>query len=784
MPPADAVFSRHSTRDDDDHGRLPDPYPCRLQTQAALHAIWQADPRVADHPVDRAMATACAIEGSRRGAADSAVERYRYFRDHRRDGRLNDLYGTLGVFERRFLAAGVQHQHFNTPASMEYQLAEVCLPADRYPGACWYAGYHGHNVFGDSVQGPHFYEPFRSSWSSPAEMVRNVGGVCGALSNFGAAAAIANGVPAVTMGEPGHCAYAVMVAPGRWVPAYSLSWSRGVHTAFDGGSWGWHLFTAAGQQDPADSRRAGDLRRLGEWQLAAGLIPDSLATLANACRSCPLDYALWQARARALVTAKADAQAWISFHDDALASLAEDHPEVAWELLRQHAYPHVLPAGDDTLPERQRRLAAFHEALSGWGVCRWDFATAIRRQQELLSSDLAEQDAFAALVFGMHADDPALAAAVLESQFGVIGNDANRRQRFLAAIFEKVGPDGTTTSADTISEMARRLCPEAAAAGDKATFQFIGRLAGRRHPPCDMEPEPFPGILLSSGGTLAVAAAGNRYDSPETHWGVIEPHGGYFHTDVQPATVRVQLGNFGRLSGVVIVQRPGHIERLNGARLQVSIDGEQWTDVHTFQDVKRVERIDLEGRDIDAGFVRVVQDHGRCLHFNRFLVYGTKKTDRLLTLAASLVILSATALPAAAPLQDFPAAREAARTQGVPLAVCVHGGQWQQASRTFLEKVWRSDALAHELDGQVVLAEIGIGQSLDEACHVEAVEVLNRGANAQRAAGLTLWVSARYLKLGLPAGQRGILHLRAVNAFGRRPGVGAAAGPLLPAGPR
>jgi hypothetical protein len=592
---------------------------------AVLYAIWRADQRVAADPVDRAMAVACALEGPRRGGTEPMVGRYRYFRDHRRDGRLNDLYKKLTVFERRFLAAGVQHQHFNTLPSMEYQLAEFCLPADRYLDACWYASYQGHNAFGDSVQGPHYYEPFRSSWSSAAEMVRNVGGVCGSLSNFGAAAAIANGVPAVTMGEPGHCAYAVMVAPGRWVPAYSLSWSRGVHTSFDGHSWGWHLFAVAGQRDPAMARRAGDRRRLGEWQLAAGHTDEALATLANASRTFPLDYAGWQARARALVATQADEPAWVAFHDDVLVGLAKDYPEVAWELLRQHAYPRVLPVGHDNLPDRRRRLAAFHQALTDWGSCRWDFASMLRRQQELLSGDRREQDSFATEVFGLHADDPSLAAAVLEAQFEVIGNDADRRQRFLAEIFETVGPDGETTSADTISALARRLLPEAAATGDKATFQFIGRLAGKQFPPCDLSPDPFPGTLLSSGGTLAVAAAGNRYDSPEMHWGVIEPQGGYFHTDVQPATVSVQLGNFGRLSGVVIVQRPSHIGRLDGARLQVSADGERWTDVHTFQDSKRVERIDLQGREIDAGFVRVVQDHGRCLHFNRFLVYGTKQ---------------------------------------------------------------------------------------------------------------------------------------------------------------
>ena len=73
------------------------------------------------------------------------------------------------------------------------------------------------------------------------------------------------------------------------------------------------------------------------------------------------------------------------------------------------------------------------------------------------------------------------------------------RRRFLAAVFEKVGPDGETTAADTITAQARRLGPEAAAAGDKDTVQFIGRLASMRQPPCDVEPEPFPGPVTPPG---------------------------------------------------------------------------------------------------------------------------------------------------------------------------------------------------------------------------------------------------------------------------------------------
>jgi hypothetical protein len=64
--------------------------------------------------------------------------------------------------------------------------------------------------------------------------------------------------------------------------------------------------------------------------------------------------------------------------------------------------------------------------------------------------------------------------------------------------------------------------------------------------------------------------------------------------------------------------------------------------------------------------------------------------------------------------QAFPPAREAAARGGVPLVVCIHGTAWQRASRAFVEDVWRSAALRRSLREQVVLAEIGIGQALDE----------------------------------------------------------------------
>jgi len=55
------------------------------------------------------------------------------------------------------------------------------------------------------------------------------------------------------------------------------------------------------------------------------------------------------------------------------------------------------------------------------------------------------------------------------------------------------------------------------------------------------------------------------------------------------------------------------------------MDGTEWKTVHTFDKPGRVERIDLRSRNLEAGFVRVLQEKGPHLHFNRFLVYGDKR---------------------------------------------------------------------------------------------------------------------------------------------------------------
>ncbi|BCX48035.1 hypothetical protein HAHE_19430 [Haloferula helveola] len=107
------------------------------------------------------------------------------------------------------------------------------------------------------------------------------------------------------------------------------------------------------------------------------------------------------------------------------------------------------------------------------------------------------------------------------------------------------------------------------------------------------------------------------------------------------------------------------------------------------------------------------------------------------------------------------------------------------------------DFAFHTREENAASATIDLG----DVCQIDVVQILNRPQLKQRAAGLTLWLSedgnswkscwqaetpaasweielaadgkpapkARYLKLSLPGDRPGILHLRAVNAFGERP---------------
>lgn len=601
-----------------DSGEIKNP----KQSIQTLASIWKSYPALKSHRIERDMATACALESP----ANQAVARFTFFRKKYQKGELNTIFNALTVFERRFLAKGVQHTNFNTIASMEYLNTEVRLPVRGYLEACWYPHYLLENPFGDSIHGPLYYRPFSESWASYAEIVREVGGVCGSLSNFGAAAAISNGIPAVTMGEPGHCSYAIMTQHNQWTPSYSLSWSRGLHTAFyDKYSWSGHLYNALSQDTPHNAWASGDLRRKARFFAKKHDFTSAEATMHEARTTYPYDWKNWTLSARILNESKAPQTAWNTLQQDVIDSLAPKNPEAADLFLQQDVFSHTIAQPNQSFEQKKKVLIDFHKAMTKqWQPARWSLDKTIASQLKNLGGNSLQQDDFLAELFSIHASSKEISPVVLETSLKLLGHSSQRKQHFIAAMGKLISSDNGQSGNDIIDTLASKILPDAAQRGDKETFQYIGKLTAPNYPALGINPEPFPGILLSSGGTFSIQAPGNQWDKPSRHWGVIEEHGGDFHTDTKPAQPTVQLGNYGRLSGVVLVARNGNLWRMKGAQLQTSMDGKNWTMCAKLTE-QRIQRIDLSQQHIDASYVRIFQPNQPHLHFHKILVYGFKK---------------------------------------------------------------------------------------------------------------------------------------------------------------
>ncbi|MDP6762521.1 MAG: discoidin domain-containing protein [Planctomycetota bacterium] len=585
-----------------------------------LMRVWRGEPDIARQPVERSTATAFALATGMTGGDETQMyARYAYYRDNYRAGLLNRAFEDLQTWERRFIARGAQWGRFSAVESLEFLRERINWPRAQYVRACWQAPYRSYNCLGDSVQGSMYYFPFRESFECDPQMAIEVGGVCGALSNLGAAAAMANGVPAATMGEPGHCAYTVKVDAETWQPAYSLNWKRSLHTSFHGTTWQELMLTQACFGDRSGVARSGELARRAHKAEADGRTRAADDQFARALQAHPTRYGLWSEWAEFGERTGMDEGWWRRWHDAVLEGLGE-HEAPAWFLLRQHAWPKLVEVLDDE--ERGELFGEYIEQLDAWGQGRWNVEGAWSWMAGRITDPAAEDRFLRATATSLvrSADFGPLYAAWLHER---IGADSQRWEDALRTLLTAIRHPREGTDA-VLRRLAGIVLPEAATAGDVATFQRLGKVTARLHDPLPMDGlEPFPGDLLSAKGTLSVCGAGNRHDAPERHWGALGRHGGWFHTSTtEMPWVQVTLPHRARLTGILLHNRSGSTaRRLAGARILVSEDGVEWESIATVEQAGAVCRIDLRETHPRGRFLRLERD-GECLHLRRFLVYG------------------------------------------------------------------------------------------------------------------------------------------------------------------
>lgn len=386
-----------------------------------LRAFAEKDPEIYTDPVIKKIATGVVGEFSRRNWIEDEFERddkelakkngptrvfkrFKFFADSWREGRLNALFGGLDYWDTRIVVGVTGRTNnifFGSEESLRWGQDNVKLPEAGYGSSrdIFQMPYRLFNKVGDSVQTGDYYAPF-DKWYARVQLKtsQEVGCVCGGVSHFGATAACANGIPAVTMGEPGHCAFAVRIG-GKWRDNNSVSWDRGVHWRLwnDENDWSFLHLTQALFEDKKrtpKSFRTAVLARIA----ASAKKPDIdrvLAIYEAALETQPLNFPVWKEYLEfAKKSKKADKTFLKNAHKKIVAAFAPALPEVGAIVLGKYVYPDLLPLTKNE-DEKIALFADFWSATDGFGMAgRWDCESVWTYEIKTLGDDASAAGAF------------------------------------------------------------------------------------------------------------------------------------------------------------------------------------------------------------------------------------------------------------------------------------------------------------------------------------------------------------------------------------------------------
>ena len=566
-------------------GLIPENSPAGIQI---LSDIWKADGKSPDFRTYQSLATGIASVFSTgpfagKLKANSAncnpVRRYQIFKKLHQENKLHPGFIKLRPWEIRFVT-GI---HWDDK-SYEWLNEHINLPWRRYTDACWAAPYTGSNFFGDTIQGPLFYVPWRDS-SGEAENTRTIGGVCGGLSHFGTMAAQAHGIPAYPVGQPGHCAYAVRVKRGQW---------KGGFGGPDGGMHN-HIF---GSEAPtsyllmeavfADNEKI-DLAY--QWASQArldeilGNKDKAIQSWQEALKQTPL-HPFFRTELQRLLLEKQGMQPidWYVYAKDALSHY-KGNGFAAFNILKdvQNKFLMDIPAAD--------RIAWFrdlHETIAAtptsWAV---KFQPVLDSQSAFLTTP-QEKAAYLETVLSTHlktgdgtnfgqalewavktfvengqADTFSSAFAKVAQQAG--GNDASGAAPDPKKLKEAYGKAIYATEVARSIPAFQTLSKAAASFSDANTSSSTVNTPG----PQGWKLVPADGMVRCSTTC--------QWDSPWDHINLLRPCGGSHHTDKETnPNVIVELKNGVNLAGLIITKRNGNEDRMKKMEVSTSTDGATW----------------------------------------------------------------------------------------------------------------------------------------------------------------------------------------------------------------
>lgn len=568
------------------------------QSLTNLELIYRKHAEDFRNPVLKKVGTIAAMEFAREGwSQDDMMARYGYYASSYKQDLLNSLFDSLRYWEMRWVVGCAQPSqsvgNWGEPRNLTWMRDNVRLPAEQYLGAEGQLCYRLRNVAGDSVFSSAYLAPVLPYVNgTTAWAYREIGGVCGALSHYATYGALASGLPAATMGEPGHCAYAIRIN-GEWKRGNSIYWQHQLSkTFFNEPDWDFLILTENLYRDYYTTLVSDQLVAMADFLGARRKMTASFNCYELAIKVQPYNWpALHRYSGYLKVKAPEDKDKWMRLHDAIVDGIGKVHYNAACKLLVRRVYPSLSPLVKDRA-KLNKMYAGLFRHFKGWGTNRWDVTPTLDAQISTFSS-LEDKKLYMREAVKELMGKPEYSGAVLTWGLKYISQGLEKNEEaqdeFTDMLIRMMGQHTKNSRKEQNQTWATlgEAINAATENNDRRIFQAIGKLAQRK---CrDKFPKKlkqrvkgFTGSLVSETGIIdtATTLGGGQVADSCLHWAVLQKSGGFMPGKFEGKNgVTVGLEKKSRLTGVICVTSEEKVKDDRPFYIEVSNDGQNWTRV-------------------------------------------------------------------------------------------------------------------------------------------------------------------------------------------------------------
>lgn len=575
-------------------------------------------------PATRRIATTAALEFAREGWSEQdLVGRFNYYNNSWKEGKLNSYFDTLQYWETRFVTGckqpGDSAGSWGGPRNLTWHRDNVRLPMEQYHGAEGQLAYRLRNVAGDSVFSAEYLAPiwkyvnFTTGWA-----YREIGGVCGALSHYATFSALAAGLPASTMGEPGHCAYAIRIG-NEWRRGNSIYWQHGLHKTFWGEhEWGYLILTQKLYEERFKTLAADQMVAMADFLTARRKMKAAFNSYEIAIKAQPNNWpALKRYAAYLKFKAPEDKDKWMTLHDTIMDGMGKEHYHAAATLLSRYVYPNLAPLVKDRA-KLNKMYSGLFAHFKDWGANRWDITPVLDAQISTCATD-DDKRAYLRESLRVLMRRPDYAGAVLTWGLGYIAQlpegDGKIQEEFTNMLVQAMSRAGTSKKdIDATWGTLGEAIHAAAKNKERRTFQAIGRLAYRKCKKKFNKKGPrikgFSGRVVSATAWIDTATTIGNLSECCLHWGVLQRFGGTMPGKFEgKAGLTVGLEKKSDLTGVVCVSSEKKLKDDRPFYIETSDDGQNWYRARPNGVISGNQiRFDFKNSGISGKFVRMLRE--------------------------------------------------------------------------------------------------------------------------------------------------------------------------------